>query len=53
MHDAAMAAAIPLGGKLGDPETDLAPVMAILVSDGSKFISGQIISVNGALGYVR
>lgn len=53
LHDAAMAAAIPLGGKLGDPETDLAPVMSFLVSDGSKFISGQIISVNGALGYVR
>ena len=53
LHDAAMAEAIPLGGKLGDPETDLAPVMAFLVSDASKFISGQIISVNGALGYVR
>lgn len=44
---------IPLGGKLGDPDTDLAPVMVFLASDDSKFITGQIISVNGGLNSVR
>ncbi len=52
-HEDAMRQMIPLGGKLGDPITDLAPVMMFLVSDGSKFITGQIISVNGGLGQVR
>jgi NAD(P)-dependent dehydrogenase (short-subunit alcohol dehydrogenase family) len=53
MHDAGMAAAIPLGGKLGDPERDLAPVMVFLAGDGSRFITGQLISVNGGMVYVR
>jgi 2-hydroxycyclohexanecarboxyl-CoA dehydrogenase len=44
---------IPLGGELGDPTTDLAPVLSFLVSDASKFITGQIISVNGGFGQVR
>jgi NAD(P)-dependent dehydrogenase (short-subunit alcohol dehydrogenase family) len=52
-HDAQMAALIPLGGKLGDPTTDLAPVLAFLASDGAKFITAQIISANGGLGQVR
>jgi NAD(P)-dependent dehydrogenase (short-subunit alcohol dehydrogenase family) len=52
-HDAGMAAVIPLGGKLGDPERDLAPVMVFLASDGSRFITGQLISVNGGMVYVR
>lgn len=51
--DAGMAQMIPLGGKLGDPETDLAPVLVFLASDASKFITGQIISVNGGLAQVR
>ena len=51
--DATFAALIPLGGKLGDPSTDLAPVLVFLASDASKFITGQIISVNGGLGQVR
>lgn len=44
---------IPLGGQLGDPDKDLAPVMVFLASDDSRFINGQIISVNGGLGSVR
>lgn len=40
---------IPLGGELGDATTDLAPVLAFLASDASKFITSQIISVNGGL----
>jgi len=52
-HDAAMAAVIPLGGRLGDPERDLAPVMVFLASEGARFITGQLISVNGGLNSVR
>jgi NAD(P)-dependent dehydrogenase (short-subunit alcohol dehydrogenase family) len=40
---------VPLGGKLGDPARDFAPVMVFLASDGARFITGQIISVNGGL----
>jgi NAD(P)-dependent dehydrogenase (short-subunit alcohol dehydrogenase family) len=44
---------IVLGGTLGDPATDLAPVVVFLVSDASKFITGQIIAVNGGNESVR
>ena len=52
-HDAGMAQAIPLGGKLGDPEKDLAPLMVFLASDDSRFITAQLIPVDGGLGQVR
>ncbi|KDA05370.1 3-oxoacyl-ACP reductase [Microbacterium sp. CH12i] len=52
-HDAIMGAMVPLGGRLGDPATDIAPVLVFLASDASRFITGQIISVNGGLGNVR
>jgi NAD(P)-dependent dehydrogenase (short-subunit alcohol dehydrogenase family) len=52
-HDAMMQARVPIGGKLGDPDTDLAPVMVFLASDDSHFVTGQIISVNGGSGMVR
>ena len=45
--DAAIAQGIPLGGKMGDPAQDLAPVLAFLVSDSSRFITGQTIPVDG------
>ena len=44
---------VPLGGKLGDPDADLGPVMVFLASDDARFITGQIISVNGGIGMVR
>jgi NAD(P)-dependent dehydrogenase (short-subunit alcohol dehydrogenase family) len=40
---------IPLGGKLGDPTTDLGPVLVFLAGDGSRFITGQLIAVDGGL----
>ncbi|WP_280424708.1 SDR family NAD(P)-dependent oxidoreductase [Nocardia carnea] len=46
-------AQIPLGGQLGDIETDLAPVLLFLASDASRFITSQIIPVNGGLAYTR
>lgn len=40
---------IPLKGKLGDIDTDLAPVLQFLASDASRFMTGGIIQVNGGL----
>ncbi|MGW4234524.1 SDR family NAD(P)-dependent oxidoreductase [Streptomyces sp. NPDC004980] len=52
-HDAQQIHIIPLGGKLGDPTDDLAPVLKFLVSDDARFITGQIVSVNGGAVQVR
>jgi 3-oxoacyl-[acyl-carrier protein] reductase len=40
---------IPLGGKMGDAEADLAPVLVFLASDGARFITGQVINVDGGM----
>lgn len=48
-HDAMMAGQIPLGGRLGDPDRDMAPVLVFLVSDGARFITGQTLAVDGGL----
>jgi len=53
LHDAGMRARVPLGGRLGDPTHDLAPVMVFLASEDAHFITGQIISINGGIGMVR
>ncbi|MFY0522299.1 SDR family NAD(P)-dependent oxidoreductase [Archangium gephyra] len=52
-HDAAMKHIIPLGGRLGDTDKHFAPVMVFLAGNGSDFITGQILSVNGGLCNVR
>jgi NAD(P)-dependent dehydrogenase (short-subunit alcohol dehydrogenase family) len=49
MHDLAMQHVIPLGGKLGDPDGDMAPVMVFLASDASHFMTGQAIVVDGGM----
>jgi NAD(P)-dependent dehydrogenase (short-subunit alcohol dehydrogenase family) len=36
-------------GRGGDPETEVAPVIAFLVSDDSKFMTGTIVHVDGGL----
>ncbi len=51
--DAMLAANMPIGGKLGDPDRDLAPVLRFLVGPGSRFITGQIFSIDGGLTMVR
>ena len=37
---------VPLG-RVGDPTTDVAPVVAFLVGDGARYINGQTIIVDG------
>jgi len=51
--DEGIAARLPIGGQLGDPARDLAPVLIFLVSDASHFITGQLISITGGLGMTR
>lgn len=52
-HDKATAEQIPLGGKFGDADSDLAPVLVFLAGEGSRFITGQLIPVDGGLISVR
>lgn len=52
-HDRMMAMMVPLGGRLGDPDRDMAPVLVFLVSDGARFINGQTIAVDGGMMMVR
>ena len=49
LHDMAMKHAVPLGGRLGDPDRDIAPVMVFLASDAPRFITGQAIPVDGGM----
>jgi len=44
---------IAMGGEYGDPERDLGPVMVFLASDASRFITGQLIPVDGGQTSVR
>ena len=39
-------ALVPLG-RVGDPATDIAPVVRFLLEDGSRYITGQTIVVDG------
>lgn len=52
-HDRSTAEQIPLGGKFGDPAIDLAPVLVFLASEASRFITGQLLPVDGGLISVR
>jgi NAD(P)-dependent dehydrogenase (short-subunit alcohol dehydrogenase family) len=46
---AALAQRVPIDGKLGDPARDLVPTLLFLASSGARFITGQIIPVDGGL----
>ena len=43
----------PLTGSLGEVDRDVAPVMVFLATDGSGYINGQVIAVNGGMNMVR
>jgi 3-oxoacyl-[acyl-carrier protein] reductase len=50
--DQQMKLSIPLGGRLGDPAGDLGPVLVFLAGAGARFITGQLIPVDGGLAMV-
>lgn len=52
-HKASLRERFPIDGSMGDVDRDLVPVMVFLASDGSRFINGQTICVNGGLIMVR
>lgn len=52
-HDERMKHLIPLGGKLGNSDSDLAPFMVFMASEGARFITGQTIPVDGGMVMLR
>jgi NAD(P)-dependent dehydrogenase (short-subunit alcohol dehydrogenase family) len=52
-HDADLAQRIYIGGKLGDTDRDLIPFLLFMLSDGSRFITGQILNVDGGIVMAR
>jgi NAD(P)-dependent dehydrogenase (short-subunit alcohol dehydrogenase family) len=52
-HDARIARIVHIGGKLGDPERDLAPVILFLCSDESHYMTGQMFCIDGGAMMVR
>jgi len=47
--DQQLQSAVPLGGKLGDPLRDLTPMLVFLAGEGSRFITGQLLAVDGGI----
>ena len=52
-HDEVMAQRVPIGGKLGDIQQDLVPVLVFLAGEGSRFLTGQVYAVDGGGLMVR
>lgn len=51
-YDKSVADSIPLG-RVGDATEDLAPAILFLASDDARFITGQLLPVDGGLANVR
>jgi NAD(P)-dependent dehydrogenase (short-subunit alcohol dehydrogenase family) len=51
--DARLASDMPIDGKLGDPDRDLAPVIRFIAGPGSRFMTGQVFAVDGGTVMVR
>lgn len=47
--DEQLKTSIPLGGALGDPARDLGPALVFFCGEGSRFMTGQLIAVDGGL----
>jgi len=43
---------VPLRGRLGDPKTDLVPLMLLLASKGGRYMTGQVFAVDGGMTMV-
>ena len=51
--DTQLKAAIPLGGRPGDATEDLVPVLAFLSTKECRFVTGQVICIDGGQVMVR
>lgn len=49
LMDEQLKTSIPLGGALGDPVRDLGPALVFFCSEGSHFMTGQLVAVDGGL----
>jgi 3-oxoacyl-[acyl-carrier protein] reductase len=47
--DEQLKTSIPLGGALGDPVRDLGPALVFFCSEGSHFMTGQLVAIDGGL----
>lgn len=52
-HDADLQRRMAIDGKLGDIDRDLVPTILFLAGPGSRFITGQVIAVDGGMVMVR
>ncbi|GAT07050.1 short-chain dehydrogenase/reductase SDR [Mycolicibacterium novocastrense] len=49
LMDEQLKTSIPLGGALGDTVRDLGPTLVFFCSEGSHFMTGQLVAVDGGL----
>lgn len=47
--DKSLAERIPIDGKFGEPLRDCVPILAFLAGEGSRYITGQLIAVDGGM----
>jgi NAD(P)-dependent dehydrogenase (short-subunit alcohol dehydrogenase family) len=52
-HDEHIARIVRIGGKLGDPDRDLVPAVLFLCSDGARYITGQLLPIDGGAMMTR